>query len=98
MHNISFIQMSTSATPLDCWLRGETLKHHLLWHTSPIPLQQVWNRLPEEYRCDLDIKKRLPCLQHFTTAEDQAGGLPRAIGDCQLREYGNNDAAFANIK
>ena len=84
--------MAASSSRLDCWLHGETLRYHLLWHTSPIQLLQVWNRLPEEYKCDLEIKKRLPCLQHSSTAEDQPDGPPRAIGDCRLCQYGNSDA------
>jgi hypothetical protein len=69
---------------MDCWLRGETLKYHLLWHVSPLELLHAWDLLSQELRSDCEVASRLPCFKHHHKLGDRThvDGPPPAIFDC----------------
>ena len=71
---------------MDCWLRGETLKYHLLWHVSPLQLMNMWDLLSQELRSDCEVASRLPCFKHYHRSGHitHVNGSPPAIFDCLI--------------
>lgn len=55
---------------------------YLVLKASPIELSNIWFKLPAHYRWNENLKKRLPCNEHYNQ-EDQFDGPPPAREDCK---------------